>query len=739
MTIEQLQVVISAQTQQFEKSMEGVKKSTNKVEKEIASLSNKATKAFKGIGVAVAAAFSVKAIVGFTKEVVNLADNIDKLSQRTGIATGSLQALNYAADLSGVSVDTFSKAVNKLSQEMYDINNADLFKKLGVDIVDSSGKAQDAGKVFYQTLLQISRIENATEQAVVGNKLFGRSFVELRPLLQNNGEDLKKMAAQSEKLGLIMNEDLIRASVNLNDSLTTLRYVWRAAFFPIQAYVIPMIETVVVYLTALGRLIGEFFTKLTGYKPGTSGLEDLEKNALGIGDGLESAGSAATKLKKQLQGFDELNVIPEQTSSGGAGGSFGLLEDFVPPLIKMPEFDEDSIQAAMEKLKKWLKIGFTAIAVLIPTWLLGGFIVDIVKLGAVEAVIARIVGLFKFDTDSIFERTEDGYKAVGFLGTVIEKVYIALEAITKLSFLGWMAAVIAVVAGAIGAFRDLWKNNEGFRNSVKEAWTSIKEILSNVWNGIIKPAFEGIRMGMGLIIASLGTLWKSWKSIFESIWLIIAPVVNIILHLIRILSATLIPLVGQGLKIAFVVVGGAISTAIGIITLLLEALSTVVRAIKNVVEPVFKAIADGFKRTADFLIDGLNLLIKGMNKILPKHLEIPLIVKMSAQSPGTASIKGKGGAQEFANGGFPSPGSMFIAGEAGPELLGSYRGKTTVMPLENTSFVAAIKQAVIEGISQSTGGGGDIVIKVGEYELGRATEKSLNKLSKINGGLNIAL
>lgn len=67
----------------------------------------------------------------------------------------------------------------------------------------------------------------------------------------------------------------------------------------------------------------------------------------------------------------------------------------------------------------------------------------------------------------------------------------------------------------------------------------------------------------------------------------------------------------------------------------------------------------------------------------------------------------------FARGGFVPAGASFIspdanlwtAGEAGREVVGNFRGKTTVMPLEDTGFVQAMyqatKEAVITAMSQS--------------------------------------
>ena len=72
------------------------------------------------------------------------------------------------------------------------------------------------------------------------------------------------------------------------------------------------------------------------------------------------------------------------------------------------------------------------------------------------------------------------------------------------------------------------------------------------------------------------------------------------------------------------------------------------------------------------------------------------------------------GPQEFARGGLPPMGSAFIAGEAGPELIGSYGGNpNTVMPLQNSGFVEAMAGAVYGAVAKAVanldaGGGGDI-------------------------------
>lgn len=59
--------------------------------------------------------------------------------------------------------------------------------------------------------------------------------------------------------------------------------------------------------------------------------------------------------------------------------------------------------------------------------------------------------------------------------------------------------------------------------------------------------------------------------------------------------------------------------------------------------------------------------------------------------------------QQYANGGAPSHGTMFVAGEAGAEIVGHINGKTEV--LNQSQIASAIYSAVYSAMSQFNGGG----------------------------------
>lgn len=79
---------------------------------------------------------------------------------------------------------------------------------------------------------------------------------------------------------------------------------------------------------------------------------------------------------------------------------------------------------------------------------------------------------------------------------------------------------------------------------------------------------------------------------------------------------------------------------------------------------------------------------------------------------GSSSSQGGGGVsvRAFANGGFPTQGEMFIAREAGAEMVGSINGRTAVA--NNDQIVQAVAQGVAQAVAGVMQGGGQVIENV---------------------------
>ena len=192
------------------------------------------------------------------------------------------------------------------------------------------------------------------------------------------------------------------------------------------------------------------------------------------------------------------------------------------------------------------------------------------------------------------------------IGTAISKIGVAMQGFVKLAngvsklklaiqggtgvlgklgaALGGISApvlaVVAVIAVLVAAFVHLWKTNEGFRDSIIETWTRIKDTISGfcqgivdrlnalgfqftdivdvlkaIWNGfcqILAPIFEGVfnnianilstvtgvitgilDVFIGIFTGNWSQAWNGIKEIFSSIWNGISSFFSNIINVIK--------------------------------------------------------------------------------------------------------------------------------------------------------------------------------------------------------------
>lgn len=88
---------------------------------------------------------------------------------------------------------------------------------------------------------------------------------------------------------------------------------------------------------------------------------------------------------------------------------------------------------------------------------------------------------------------------------------------------------------------------------------------------------------------------------------------------------------------------------------------------------------------------------------------------------------------EFADGGFPAQGQLFLARESGPELVGNVGGRNAVA--NNNQIVSAVSQGVAEAVSRVMGTGNKqpIIVNVAGKTLYKDTVDYINNQSRIMG------
>jgi hypothetical protein len=123
-------------------------------------------------------------------------------------------------------------------------------------------------------------------------------------------------------------------------------------------------------------------------------------------------------------------------------------------------------------------------------------------------------------------------------------------------------------------------------------------------------------------------------------------------------------------------------------------------------------LVSGVESMVNYVIRGVNRLISGLNKI---SFNVPdWVPGIGGKSLGfsikTISEVSLGRIPTYAMGGLPASGQMFIANEAGPELVGSIGSRTAVV--NNDQIVDSVSQGVYRAVVQAMGSSsGDKVVE----------------------------
>ena len=177
-------------------------------------------------------AVAIGGLATLAKGSIDAADNLNDLSQRTGVAVESLSRFGAAADDSGSSVDEVAKAMGKLSKSIVDPASKanEALKSIGVSATDASGKIRPMDDVMLDIADRFAKMPDGAQKTALAMELFGKSGMNLIPMLNQGRDALSKYnatittegAQAADKFNDSLNEIGRVLAGPLNQALTTL-------------------------------------------------------------------------------------------------------------------------------------------------------------------------------------------------------------------------------------------------------------------------------------------------------------------------------------------------------------------------------------------------------------------------------------------------------------------------------------------------------------------------------------
>ena len=238
----------------------------------------KATSAVIAAAVAAATAAAVavgKEFIEAANDVAAYGDEVDKTSQKMGMSAQAYQEWDYVMKIAGTDMASMTTGMKTLTNKVADAASgsseaAAMFSQLGISMEDLQTLSQE--EIFGKTIEALQGMEEGTERAALANDLFGKSGMNLAPLLNMTADETQELIDKANEYGMIMGDDAVKASADYTDAVTTLKNTFKGLKNSLMGQFLPSLTTVMEGLSAV------FAGDEGGIQMIKQGLEDLTAN-----------------------------------------------------------------------------------------------------------------------------------------------------------------------------------------------------------------------------------------------------------------------------------------------------------------------------------------------------------------------------------------------------------------------------------------------------------------------------
>ena len=246
-----------------------------------------------------------KGLVTTVTDTVKWADELNTLSLQTGISNERLQEMEYMAGLIDVDVNTIAGSMAKMTRNVSSAakgtgDAAAAFETLGVSIFDANGNLRDSEEIFNDSIDALGNMENETERDAIAMKIFGRSAMELNPLIKAGSETLAEYANEAHEVGYVLDDEMIDSLNETSDALDRIKNAAESTKRRLVAAFAPTIANALESLTPSLVEMGESLTDLVG--PAVDALKD------GIEWVTDALGKMDSKTKETVGRFATLLI-----------------------------------------------------------------------------------------------------------------------------------------------------------------------------------------------------------------------------------------------------------------------------------------------------------------------------------------------------------------------------------------------------------------------------------------------
>lgn len=694
--------------------------------------------------------------------------------------TSTMGAMLKSMGLSQESVLGMSQSITALAGDMasfYNLSSDDAFNKIRSGISGETEPLKQLGINMSVANMEAFALSQGITKSYQKMTQSEQALLRYKYLISTTADAQGDFARTSDSWA---NQTRI-----LGEQFNSLKATLGSAFIAVLTPVVKWLNVLISKLQVAASYFKALVESLTGTKAESSGT------AAGIGaiaEETEGVAASATKASKALAGFDKLNVLSSSGGDSPDDSSGGLFDIDIPSAsgIAIPEPDTSGVESVITAVKN----KFDSLR----QYLVKSFKPSVESWGKaftnLKTPVKQAFGEVSRHTQNLWNNT------LAPFGDYVSQTWVPDMANT---FSETFAPIFSdVMKFALGQFTadfefacnqvdrcvtdiltptmetmktvctDTWtsvsdewaKNGDnllnlfgGFRDSIKgiwdnlydtvlkPVWDSITQAIDELWDKHLKGLWDSIVRFTSKLGECVMTIWNNFLAPIVNWWIeTVGPKMKNRFQFIIENVKTVIGVISDVCKGIFNALGGLLDFITGVFS---KDWNKAWGGIKDFFKGIWDAIWTIIKYTVNLIIDGLNGLWSGIYNVVKG-----IINGLGGIAGAIGDLLGKDWKfsmpskppliPKLAEGGIIDQPTLAMVGEA---------GKEAVVPLENTAFADSIANAILRVLAplfannKNNIGKSDeatvIVLKVGEYELGRITVGAINKYHNAVGKIEL--
>lgn len=214
-----------------------------------------------------AAVATGKAFLNAANDVSAMGDQIGDNAAKMGISTKAYQEWDFVLQRAGSSIDSMKTSMKTLANAA--VSGSDAFTALGISQEEVASLNQE--ELFNRTVTALMNVSDETTRTALASKLLGKGALEMGGVFSMTQDELAETKQQMYDLGVYMDEDMIDASDNYQDTMLDMKD-------SIKGLKISMIKDFLPGITSVMDGLSKVFSGNGGVEEIKSGLTSVIQN-----------------------------------------------------------------------------------------------------------------------------------------------------------------------------------------------------------------------------------------------------------------------------------------------------------------------------------------------------------------------------------------------------------------------------------------------------------------------------